>query len=126
MSERAPAPAAPPLTFPRARRLRTPGEFKRVYASGRRFGTEFFSVNAQPNQLSCARLGMSIAVRTMGSAVARNRVRRMIRESFRLHQTIVPAVDVVIGVRAAARGAAAAQLRASLEQLWQKLRQGSA
>jgi len=88
-------------------------------------GNEFFTVNAQPNQLQGARLGMSVAVRTMGSAVARNRLRRMIRESFRLHQSLVPPWDIVVGVRATARAAAPAVLRASLEQLWHKLLRAS-
>ena len=85
-------------------------------------GNEFFTVNAQPNELPAARLGMSVAVRTMGGAVARNRLRRMIRESFRLHQSLLAPLDIVVGVRSAARTAAPAELRASLEGLWQKLR----
>jgi ribonuclease P protein component len=109
------------LSFPPARRLRKPGEFKRVYATGRRMGNEFFTVNTQPNELKAARLGMSVAVRAMGNAVQRNRVRRMIRESFRLNQALVPPLDIIVGVRAGARSAEPAQLRASLEALWQKL-----
>ena len=125
MSARARSAAARPLSFPRARRLRTPGDFKRVYAAGRRLGHDFFSVTAQANDLEAARLGMAVAVRAMGGAVERNRVRRLIRESFRLHQAALPALDIVIGVRPGARGAAAAELRASLERLWLRLR-GSA
>jgi ribonuclease P protein component len=121
MDAGAPVAAARPLTFPRARRLRSAADFKRVYANGRRMGNEFFTVNTQPNELSLARLGMSVAVRTMGNAVERNRLRRMIRESFRLHQASVPPLDIVIGARSAARSAPTAQLRASLERLWQKL-----
>ena len=121
MSARARTAAARPLSFPRARRLRTPGVFNRVYAAGRRMGHDYFSVTAQPNDLERARLGMAVAVRAMGGAVERNRIRRLIRESFRLHQALVPALDIVIGVRPTARGAAAAELRASLERLWERL-----
>jgi ribonuclease P protein component len=119
---RAPAAAVQSLRFPRACRLRTATDFKRVYAHGRRFGNEFFTINAQANELSSARLGMSVAVRTMGGAVGRNRLRRMIRESFRLHRALMAPLDIVVGVRPAARSAAASELRASLERLWQKLR----
>ena len=85
-------------------------------------GHDFFSVTAQPNELERARLGMAVAVRAMGGAVERNRIRRLIRESFRLHQALVPALDIVIGVRENARGAVAADLRASLERLWDRLK----
>jgi ribonuclease P protein component len=122
MAARARCAAVLPLSFPPARRVRKPAEFKRVYATGRRMGNEFFTVNLQPNELGAPRLGMSVAVRTMGNAVRRNRVRRMIRESFRLNQAILPSLDIVIGVRAGARAVEPALLRASLERLWQKLK----
>jgi ribonuclease P protein component len=122
---RARSAAARPLSFPPARRLRTPGDFKRVYAAGRRIGHDFFSVTAQPNELERARLGMAVAVRTMGGAVQRNRIRRLIRESFRLHQALMPALDIVIGVRPNARDAAATALRSSLEGLWDRLKRSA-
>jgi ribonuclease P protein component len=125
VSARARSAAARPLSFPPARRLRTPGDFKRVYAAGRRLGHDFFSVTAQPNELERARLGMAVAVRAMGGAVERNRIRRLIRESFRLHQAQVPALDIVIGVRPTARAAAAPELRASLERLWERLQRSA-
>lgn len=113
--------AAPSLRFTREHRLRSSSDFKRVYAQGRRLGNELFTVNVQPNALGSARLGMSVAVRTMGSAVRRNRVRRMIRESFRLHRAGLPALDVIIGVRPVARDASAPAVRDALEKIWQRL-----
>jgi len=62
-----------------------------------------------------------VAVKVAGSAVARNRLRRIIRESFRLHQRELPAVDLVVSARPASRGAAAPALRASLAALWKKV-----
>lgn len=101
--------------------MRRPAEFKRVYAIGKRLGDEFFTINAQANGLTCARLGMSIAARILRRAVDRNRLRRLIRESFRVNQLCLPALDIVIGVRAGVQTADNARLRSALEQLWQKI-----
>lgn len=47
-----------------------------------------------------ARLGLAIARRKMPKATARNRVRRIIRESFRLHQQALAGLDLVVLARA--------------------------
>ena len=73
------------------------------------------------NQRDHARLGLAIATRVFGNAVARNRVKRIIRESFRLNQHSLPAVDISIAARDAARQASAPQLRASLERTWKAI-----
>ena len=109
------------LRLPPERRMRRPAEFKRVYAGGRRLGSEHFTVNLQGNGATSARLGMSIAARILRRAVDRNRLRRLIRESFRVHQLQLPAVDIVIGVRAGVLAADNARLRSALERLWQKI-----
>jgi ribonuclease P protein component len=57
--------------------------------------------------------------------VARNRVKRITRESFRLNQHAIAPLDITIAARESARGASAAELRASLEKLWQKLARGA-
>ena len=65
---------------------------------------------------------MAVGVRAVGTAVRRNRIRRIIRESFRLHQHALPAVDVVVHARTRCRDAAAAELSSSLKQLWGQIR----
>ncbi len=67
------------------------------------------------------RLGLAIATRTFGSAVARNRIKRIARESFRLNQYMLPAVDVMVSARDAARNATAKDLRASLAEHWKSI-----
>ena len=109
------------LTFPPHKRLRRKSEFDAAYARGRRFGNGFFAVTATSNDKQGARLGMAVAVRTAGNAVERNRIRRIVRESFRLHQHSLPAVDLVVSARPQARGAAGAQLHESLAGMWKKI-----
>ena len=73
------------------------------------------------NQIEHARLGLAIATKVFGTAVARNRIKRLIRESFRLNQYSLPNLDITIAARDAAKNAAPAQLRLSLERTWKSL-----
>jgi ribonuclease P protein component len=108
--------------FQRSQRLRRPIEFRAAYAEGRRFGNELLTATVRLNEPgSGPRLGLSIAARSVGNAVSRNRLRRLIRESFRLQQRRLPPVDIVIGARDAARGAPAPQLRAAVQRLWKQI-----
>ena len=109
------------LTLPAQLRLRRKSDFDAAYARGRRLGDGFFAVIATMNEAGAPRLGMAVAVKVAGGAVRRNRIRRIIRESFRLHQRSLPALDLVVSARPPARAASAAQLHASLEALWKKV-----
>ena len=101
-------------------------DFDAAFAGGRRISDAMFVLTikapaAAPNPAQSARIGLAIAARIIGNSVARNRVRRTVRESFRLHQHELPAVDIIVSARAPARGAERARLRASLTQLWQQV-----
>ena len=67
------------------------------------------------------RLGLSTAARMVGGAVRRNRIKRLVRESFRQHQHELPNVDIVVNARAGARDADNASILRSLERHWQKV-----
>ena len=110
------------LTFPAARRVRRKWEFDQLYARGKRLGNNHFGITVQPNDLGLARLGLAVASKPFGGSVPRNRIRRLIRESFRLRQHDLPDVDLVVSARSAAKAASPAQLRASLEGLWDKVK----
>jgi ribonuclease P protein component len=111
------------LGFPVHRRLRRSSEFESVYARGRRFGDGFFAFTASPNATGGARLGLAVSIKAAGSSVQRNRLRRLIRESFRLRQHELPAVDVVVSARSQARTARNIELRSSLNGLWDKVQE---
>jgi ribonuclease P protein component len=102
-------------------RRRSKLQFDAIYAGGRRVDDRFFSLRVKPNGLAHPRIGLAVAVKTAGSAVARNRLRRQIRESFRLAQFDLPAVDIVVAAKFSAREAPAPTLRASLATLWQRV-----
>jgi ribonuclease P protein component len=101
--------------------LHQPAEFREVKLRGKKFADAFFSLSVLANLEACPRLGLSIATRTFGSAVARNRIKRLTRESFRLNQHSLPPVDVTVSAREAARKASAADLRASLDKHWKTI-----
>ena len=96
-------------------------DFEAAYQVGRRHGNAFFSLTVRPNSLEHPRLGLAVAARTIGNAVARNRLRRLVRESFRNAQSRLPAADLIVGARTAAREASAERLRAALEALWTQI-----
>ena len=85
--------------FGGVRRLRARSEFDRVFQKGRRLGGRFFVVIALPNERSQHRLGLAVG-RKIGGAVTRNRVRRLLRESFRrLEPPAGPGFDLVVVAR---------------------------
>jgi len=97
-----------PLSLPKIYLLRKKSEFDRVYRHGKRVHGEHFSLILLPNDLDHNRIGISIHGQLRG-AVKRNRIKRVIREFFRVNRDFLqeenpesrklPAMDIVITVR---------------------------
>jgi ribonuclease P protein component len=86
-------------SFPKSHRLGGRGTFKAIRDTGVRESRGPLTLWAMPNELAHPRLGISIG-RVVGNAVRRNRIKRLLRESFRLLQHDLPrGYDLVIGVR---------------------------
>ena len=69
-----------------------------MYKQGRRVKGSDFSLIFLANELSDSRLGISVH-RMLRGAVRRNRIKRIVREVFRLNRDIFPkACDIVITV----------------------------
>ncbi|ROR34355.1 ribonuclease P protein component [Inmirania thermothiophila] len=116
------ARAAPRRRLPRAARLRSRGEFERVFAAARRRASaRSFTVLALPNGTAQARIGLAVSRRAARRAVMRNRIRRIVRESFRLHRHRLGGLDCVVIARPGAAERSNRELFGELEQLWQRL-----
>lgn len=102
-------------------RLRHVQEFKQVLSQGRRQHDAFFTVAVFPNDLNHPRLGLTVSRRAARFAVQRNRIKRLVRESFRMHQSQLPAVDIVVMAKTQARDADNPTLYSSLASHWQRL-----
>ena len=109
------------FAFPASARLRSPREFEAVLAGGRRLNEQWLTAATRANTMDHARLGLAISARAVPRATDRNRIKRQARESFRTHRAQLPALDIVMLARGGAGAAARAELRATLERLWQKL-----
>ena len=80
-------------------RLRRPSQFRVVLAGGVRKAVGPLNVYALPNKLGQPRLGLAVS-RRVGRAVVRNRIKRRMREAFRLMQNDLPTgYDLVISAR---------------------------
>lgn len=89
-----------PLRLARSSRLKLPGDFARAKSRGQRVvsGCLIANVLARPAGLA-SRLGV-VTSKKIGNAVVRSRARRLLRESFRLHQhDLARAVDLVLVAR---------------------------
>jgi ribonuclease P protein component len=76
-------------SFPKKRRLASNRQFKAVLDQGRRVGNRLLVLYAAPNQYGYPRLGISVG-KSSGKAVVRNRLKRLLREAFRLSQDRIP------------------------------------
>jgi ribonuclease P protein component len=64
--------------------------------AGRRFRGARFSLYGRPNAAGLARIALVVPKKLVPLAVDRNRIRRIARESFRLHQEHLLGLDVVV------------------------------
>ena len=87
------------FSFSKSEKLLNREEFVNLNRSGKRHHTRHFVLIFKKNGLSFARLGITVSKKT-GNAVQRNRIKRLIREFFRLHRDQFPkGFDIVIAAK---------------------------
>ena len=74
-------------------------EFRRIYRKGRSAVSPYFVVYCLKNRAGASRLGVTVS-KKLGHAVVRNRVRRRLRELYRLHKgDMLPGYDIIMVAR---------------------------
>ena len=109
--------------FSKGNRLLDAAAFGRVFEKATRSRDKLFTVLCRRNELNTARLGLAISKKHCRHATGRNRIKRIIRESFRQQQTLLSGLDVVVINQSAAAGATNQQISDSLEKHWRRCSQ---
>ncbi len=97
-------------------------QFSAVFGHRKSTHGRYFSVHTLNNELGHARLGLAVSKRVSKKAVQRNRIKRQIKASFRLHSVDfgveLPAIDFVVVAKIGCAGQENQTLRGELDNLW--------
>ncbi|WP_346838264.1 ribonuclease P protein component [Microbulbifer sp. SAOS-129_SWC] len=108
--------------FPKPLRLLTAAHYRALFSGTQlRAAHPNLLILARPNGLDHPRLGLVMAKKHVRNATDRNRIKRVARETFRLRQHQLPAVDAVVLARPGAGELDSAALHKLLDKLWRKL-----
>lgn len=95
--------------------------FRKLYARGKHVSGPHLAVYAKKNRSVQSRFGITVGAK-VGKAVQRNRVRRRLREAYRIHERqMIPGWDIVVVARMRAVSAPYAELERELLGLLQKI-----
>ena len=116
--------------FPRSARLTAASDFDAAFKSGKRINDPLFGLHWRPDAAVPARLGLAVSRKVDGRAVGRNRIKRALRQHFRLIRAELAGGDYVFVARPAAAKASAEALSVAMESLLRRagarLRQSTA
>lgn len=107
-------------------RLLDAAAFGRVFKKATRSRDKWFTVLCRENDSDIARLGLAISRKHCRQATGRNRIKRIVRESFRQHQAEIAGLDVVVINQSAAAAATNRALFESMAAHWQRCRNSRA
>jgi ribonuclease P protein component len=107
--------------FEKRARLLKASEFSHVFDKAVRSGDRNFTILARSGGAGCPRLGLAISKKRARLAVSRNRLKRIVRESFRLNQHLITGADYIVMAGPEAGSATNRQLFQSLQNHWQRL-----
>jgi ribonuclease P protein component len=95
-----------------------PRDYSRVFRQAKRIGGGGLTILTVENSVGHPRLGLAIAKKHVKLASQRNRLKRIIRESFRQHQSAFSSIDIVVLSRPGVDPNDSTQLWTALERHW--------
>ena len=107
--------------FSRELRLLTPTHFEYVFHKAIPAVSPQLTLLARFNELQDPRLGITLSKKRVKFAHDRNRLKRIIRESFRLHRHSFPNIDIVVVGKSGLDKLSNQELFSLLNKLWKKL-----
>ena len=105
--------------FDKTRRLLNKSDYDNVFNQAKKIVTSEFIVLYRENTIGHARLGLALSKKMIAKAHDRNRLKRMLRETFRTR--CLPAVDIVILARSGVAKVQNSIIIARLSTVWDKL-----
>jgi len=106
------------FTFPRSVRLLSQNDYQQVFKNPIRSSDQYFTILAIINNGGLARLGLAIAKKSIPKATQRNRIKRMIRESFRHQQRNMISIDLVVLAKKGLDRITNEEMQVSLTKHW--------
>jgi len=109
------------FSFDRGLRLLSAADFGLVFAGTCKSIDQWLVVMARPNRRGRARLGIAASKKHVRLSVDRNRIKRLVRESFRQSQERLAGLDLVVIARAGVAGQTNSSIHESLDRHWSRV-----
>ncbi len=110
-----------PFSFSSQCRLRSQSDLQSVFKQSQKVAYQRLLALYRPNQRPLPRLGLVITKHRIKRAIDRNRIRRVIRESFRHHQEVLKGLDIIVLMRSECTPLDKKALRDNVDHLWLQL-----
>ncbi len=107
--------------FLKHNRLRSQADFKAVFDVRARIRSPYYLLYYRVKDESAPRLGLVAAKRNIRTAVARNRLKRIARETFRTSKAKIEGVDIVFVIQRQAMNATNQEVHQCLDKLFKQL-----
>ncbi|PCK08665.1 MAG: ribonuclease P protein component [Alteromonadaceae bacterium] len=110
------------LTHPKSNRLLSSSDYSPIFDKAQiKVSHQRFLILARKTERSHPRLGIVVAKKNVKHAVKRNRLKRLIRDTFRTKQHKMPSIDAIVLARQGTESLSNQELIEILNNLWKRV-----